>query len=160
MGMTLNCIHVFVVTGSFLYWCVMRLASHRFFKNSCIYLRILIISYLATLLGTNSLSVLLCRKAVNQSINQFEYFHSLMCFLLFTYFQCNVCIYCLLILYDLVCCVLLADLEGKEQQLLSSLKAVRLECFLSSTHQVSFVRQHGQAGCPQTNEHVMQALIK
>jgi len=35
----------------------------------------LIISYLATLLGTNSLSVLMCRKAVNQSINQpTEYF--------------------------------------------------------------------------------------
>jgi len=30
----------------------------------------LIISYLATFLGTNSLSVLMCRKAVNQSINQ------------------------------------------------------------------------------------------
>jgi len=29
----------------------------------------LIISYLATFLGTNSLSVLMCRKAVNQSIN-------------------------------------------------------------------------------------------
>jgi len=35
-----------------------------------IYLRILIISYLATFLGTNSLPVLMCRKAVNQSINQ------------------------------------------------------------------------------------------
>jgi len=30
----------------------------------------LIISYLATFLGTNSLYVLMCRKAVNQSINQ------------------------------------------------------------------------------------------
>jgi len=29
----------------------------------------MIISYLATFLGTNSLSVLMCRKAVNQSIN-------------------------------------------------------------------------------------------
>jgi len=66
--MTLNCIHIFIVTGSFLYWCVMRLASQRFFIHSCIYLRILIISYLATFLGTNSLSVLMCRKAVNQSI--------------------------------------------------------------------------------------------
>jgi len=27
-------------------------------------------SYLATFLGTNSLSVLMCRKAVNQSINE------------------------------------------------------------------------------------------
>jgi len=67
-GMTLNCIHIFIVTGSFLYWCVMRPASQRFFIYSCIYLQILIISYLATFLGTNSLSVLMCRKAVNQSI--------------------------------------------------------------------------------------------
>jgi len=34
------------------------------------YLRILIISYLATFLGTNSHSVLMCRKEVNQSISQ------------------------------------------------------------------------------------------
>jgi len=33
------------------------------------HLRILITSYLATFLGTNSLSVLMCRKAVNQSID-------------------------------------------------------------------------------------------
>jgi len=65
--MTLNCIHIFIITVSFLYWCVMRPASQRFFIHSCIYLRILIISYLATFLGTNSLSVLMCRKAVNQS---------------------------------------------------------------------------------------------
>jgi len=64
--MTLNCIHIFIVTSSFLYWCVMRPASQRFFS---IYLRILIISYLATFFGINSLSVLMCRKAVNQSIN-------------------------------------------------------------------------------------------
>jgi len=64
LGMTLN----FHVTGSFLYWCVMRPASQRFFVHSCIQLQILIISYLATFLGTNSLSVLMCRKAVNQSI--------------------------------------------------------------------------------------------
>jgi len=70
VGMTLNCIHIFIVTGNFLYWCVMRPASQRFFIHSCIYLRILIISYLATFLGTNSLSVLMCRKAVNQSINR------------------------------------------------------------------------------------------
>jgi len=69
LGMTLNCIHIFIVTGSFLYWCVMRPASQRFFMHSCIYLRILIISYLATFLGTNGLSGLMCRKAVNQSIN-------------------------------------------------------------------------------------------
>jgi len=68
-GMTLNCIHIFIVTGSFLYWCVMRPASQRFFIHSCIYLRILIISYLATFLGISSLSMLMCRKAVNQSIN-------------------------------------------------------------------------------------------
>jgi len=66
-GMTLNCIHIFIVTGSFLYWCVMRPASQRFFIHSCIHLRILIIPYLATFLGTKSLSVLMCRKAVNQS---------------------------------------------------------------------------------------------
>jgi len=64
-GMTLNCIYIFIITGSFLYWCVMRPASQRFFIHSCIYLRILIISYLATFLGSNSLSVLICRKAVN-----------------------------------------------------------------------------------------------
>jgi len=39
------------------------------------YLRILIISYLATFLSTNSLSVLMCHKAVNQSINH-EYSES------------------------------------------------------------------------------------
>jgi len=38
LGMMLNCIHIFIVTGSFLYWCVMRLASQRFFIHSCIYL--------------------------------------------------------------------------------------------------------------------------
>jgi len=45
----------------------MRPASQRFFIHSCIFLRILIISHLATFLGTNSLSVLMCRKAINQS---------------------------------------------------------------------------------------------
>jgi len=118
LGMTLNCIHIFIVTGSLLYGCVMRPASQRFFMHSCIlfvclllggasalfgplvprvcststvlgtsslsgadvplsskqtnkiYLRILIISYLATFLGTNGLSVLICRKAVNQYINE------------------------------------------------------------------------------------------
>jgi len=48
----------------------MRPANQRFYIHSCIYLQILIISFLATFLGTNSLSVLMCRKAVNQSINQ------------------------------------------------------------------------------------------
>jgi len=52
---TLNCIHIFIVTGSLLYWCVMRPASQRFFIHRCIYL--FIIPYLATYLGTNSLSV-------------------------------------------------------------------------------------------------------
>jgi len=47
----------------------MRPASQRFFIHSYIYLRILIVSYLATFLGTNSLFVLMCRKAVNQSIS-------------------------------------------------------------------------------------------
>jgi len=51
-----------------LYWCVMRPASQHFFIHSCIYLRFSIISVLATFLGTNSLSVLMYRKAVNQSI--------------------------------------------------------------------------------------------
>jgi len=36
--------------------------------HSCIYLRILNVSYSATFLGTCSLSVLMCRKAINQSI--------------------------------------------------------------------------------------------
>jgi len=66
--MTLNCIHIFIVTGSFLYWYVIRPASRRFFIHSCNYPWIMIISYLAAFLGTNSLSVLMCRKAVNQSI--------------------------------------------------------------------------------------------
>jgi len=70
-GMTLNCIHIFIVTGSFLYWCVMRPASQRFFIRSCIYLRILIISYLATFFDTNSLSVLMCCRAVDRSIDQY-----------------------------------------------------------------------------------------
>jgi len=47
----------------------MRPASQRFFIHSSIYLRILIISYLATFLVTDSLYVLICRKAVNHSIN-------------------------------------------------------------------------------------------
>jgi len=47
----------------------MRPASQRFFIHSCIYVRILIISYLATFLGTNSLSMLKCRKEVNQSMH-------------------------------------------------------------------------------------------
>jgi len=68
-GMTLNCIRIFIVTSSFLYWCVMRPVSQCFFIQICIYLRILIKSCLATFLVTNSLSVLMCRKAVNQSIN-------------------------------------------------------------------------------------------
>jgi len=50
----------------------MRPASQHFFMHSCIYLRILIISRLATFLGTNSLSVLMCRKAVNQSTLVFQ----------------------------------------------------------------------------------------
>jgi len=66
-GMTLYCIRIFIVTVSFLYWYVMRPARQRLCIHSCIYLRILIISYLATFLGTNSLSVLMCRKAVKQS---------------------------------------------------------------------------------------------
>jgi len=56
LGMTLNCIHIFIVTGGFLYWWVMRQASQCFFIHSCIYLWILII--------------FLCWCAVKQSINQ------------------------------------------------------------------------------------------
>jgi len=40
----------------------------RFFIHSCIYLRILTISYLATFLGTNSLSVLICGKSIKSKI--------------------------------------------------------------------------------------------
>jgi len=43
--------------------------------HSCICLRILIIYYLATFLGTDSLSVLMCRKAVNQSISCYCIWH-------------------------------------------------------------------------------------
>jgi len=64
LGMTLNCIRIFIVTGSFFYWCVIRPARQRFF----IYLRILIISYLATFFA---LIDFLCWCAVKQSINQF-----------------------------------------------------------------------------------------
>jgi len=67
-GMTLNCIHIFIVTGS-LFVLMCREASQSAFLYKHIYLRILIISYLATFLGTNSLSMLMRRKAVNQSIN-------------------------------------------------------------------------------------------
>jgi len=74
-GIMLNCIHIFIVFGSFLYWCVMSPASQRFFIHSCIYLLILIISYSATFLGTNSLSVLMCRIAVNQSIHLWAHGH-------------------------------------------------------------------------------------
>jgi len=68
----------------------MRPANQLFFVHSCIYLRILIISYLATFLGTNSLSVLMCRKAVNQSIDPHSFkanlIHSSQVFLLCLYF--------------------------------------------------------------------------
>jgi len=58
LGTTLNCIHIFIVTGSFLYWCVMRPASQRFFIHSCICQRFL------------ALIAFLCWCAVKQSINQ------------------------------------------------------------------------------------------
>jgi len=67
-SMTLNCIHIFIVTGSFLYWCVMRSASQRFFIRSCVYLRIFDHILFSNVFGTNSLAVLMCRKAVIQSI--------------------------------------------------------------------------------------------
>jgi len=38
LGMTLNCIHIFIVTGSFLYWCVMRPASQRFFIHIFVFI--------------------------------------------------------------------------------------------------------------------------
>jgi len=47
--------------------CVMRPASQRFIIHSCIYLRILIITYVATFLA---LIAFLCWCAVKQSINQ------------------------------------------------------------------------------------------
>jgi len=52
------------VPGSFLCWCVIRPANQPFFIHSCIYVRILIISYLATFLGTKSFWC-----AVKQSIS-------------------------------------------------------------------------------------------
>jgi len=70
--MTLNCIHIFIITGSFFVLMCHEAGQSAFFIYSCIYLQILIISYLATYLGTNSLSVLMCCKAVNQSISLFE----------------------------------------------------------------------------------------
>jgi len=70
MGLTLNCIHIFIVTGSYFVLMCHEAVQSAFLIHSFIYLRIVIISYLATFLGTNSLSVLMCRKAINQSINQ------------------------------------------------------------------------------------------
>jgi len=58
--------HCHSVTGNFLYWCVMRPTSQRFSIYRCIYTRI----FFSNVSCTNSLSVLMCRKAVNQSINQ------------------------------------------------------------------------------------------
>jgi len=88
--MTLNCIHTewcpghdvklhphFHCSGSFLYWCVVGPASQHFFMRSCIYLRILIISYLATFLGTNSISVLMYHEVVNQSNSALHLYLSL-----------------------------------------------------------------------------------
>jgi len=91
LGMTLNCIHIFIVTGSFLHWCVMRPASQRFFIHSWIYWRILIISYLATFLSTdNSLYMLMCRKAVNQSIAHVQLSISLKKLDFIVKFKCNI----------------------------------------------------------------------
>jgi len=67
--MTLNCIHIFIVTGSSLYWCAMRPTNQHFFIHSCIYLRILIISCsTSTILGSNGLNstdVPLSKKQTN-----------------------------------------------------------------------------------------------
>jgi len=72
----INCIHISLSLDSFFYWCIWDrpVSVSSYTLHSCIYLRILIISYLATFLGTNtnSLSVLISRKAVNQSINSFS----------------------------------------------------------------------------------------
>jgi len=67
--MTLKCIHNFIVTSSFLYWCVMRPISQRFFIHSCIYLCIFYHILLSNF-SWHCRSVLMCRKEVNQSINQ------------------------------------------------------------------------------------------
>jgi len=74
--MTLNGIHtvfhIFIVTGGiFVLWCY-EAASLQFYIHACIYLQILIISCLATFLGTKSLSVLIIvqsSQSINQSIN-------------------------------------------------------------------------------------------
>jgi len=61
----------------------MRPASQRFFIHSCIYLRILIISYLATFLGNAALIAFLCwcavKQSISQSINQSVVVHYFMC---------------------------------------------------------------------------------
>jgi len=88
LGTILNCIHIFIVTGNFLYWCVMRPVSQCFFIHSCIYLRILIISYLATFLGNNSLYVMCC-KAVSQST--FKLWKSALAFFPINNFQLQSC---------------------------------------------------------------------
>jgi len=54
-GMTLNCIHIFIITGSFLYDVLAGQSDQRFFIHNCIDLRIWIISSLATFPGTKSL---------------------------------------------------------------------------------------------------------
>jgi len=55
--MTLNCVHIFIVTGSFLYWYVMRPASQRYFIHSKLYwayLRSLSSRYLPTYYGRST----------------------------------------------------------------------------------------------------------
>jgi len=66
LGMTLNCIHIFIVTGSVLYWRVLRPASQRFFIVVFIYESwsyLILQRFLAPI-------AFLCWCAVKQSINQ------------------------------------------------------------------------------------------
>jgi len=58
--------HVHIITVKQILQHDVKLHPHFHCHWYCIYLRILIISYLATFLGTNSLYVLMCRRAVNQ----------------------------------------------------------------------------------------------
>jgi len=69
MGMTLNCIHIFIVTGNFLYRCVMRPAMQSAFLQTQSYLSTNLDHIFSNVSRHYSLFVLMYRTAVNQSTN-------------------------------------------------------------------------------------------
>jgi len=70
VGVTLNCIHIFIVTGSFLYPCVMRPSS-----RVCSYTVVFIYESWSYLIQQRFLALIafLCWCAAKQSINQSSY---------------------------------------------------------------------------------------